>query len=328
MFEIRNDDKKKIVVSLHLEEIYIEMCLKTYIKDQKRLFRTDTLTKSCIDYLVKQKFDAEENCEYEYIIDFSHIKYIAPNSQKMLLQWIKELPHIHVSHCEEGDFKRKLKEAGIAEDNTWDYRKAFDEYGKKYIVEKCCDKQGYTTQTGIQLGVYIDIKKIINDSTEMLRWCYIVAYDINNYFSSVGENPEKKYLLFCHTMNGTYISGILSQLLGYNLVYVDHLGPYNKLNKVDFSKGKSHLEEFIIIADMICQGNEFLRAKNIVEYLGGTVRGCAGILKMDISDLMSRYEIDVFAIKFSPEEARKKLGYTIRTKLCSVQCEECNGREI
>ena len=128
-------------------------------------------------------------------------------------------------------------------------------------------------------------------------------------------------------MNGTYIAGILSQLLGYNLVYVDHLGPYNKLNKVDFYKGKSRSEEFIIIADMVCQGNEFLRAKNIVEYLGVTVRGCAGILKLDISSLLASYGIDVFAIKFTPEEAKKELGYTIRTKLCCTQCEECNGKE-
>lgn len=323
MFEIIDDEKKQIIISLHLEEIYTKMRLKSYIKDQAKLFREENLSKSCIDYLVGMKFNDEKYQNYEYIIDCSHIKYIAQNSKKNFFQWLLDLSSIRISHCEECNFRKEIIEIGIDEEKERDYITAFNDYGKKYILENCLDPEGYITQIGIQIGVYIDLKKIINDSIEMLRWCYVIASNLDDYFSSVNENEDKKNLFFCHTMNGAYIAGMLSLLLGYDLVYVDHLGPYNKLNKVDFYKEKSRSEEFIIIADMVCQGNEFLRAKNIVEYLGGTVRGCAGILKMNISNLLSSYGINVFAIEYSPECAKKELNYTIRTELCSENCEGC-----
>lgn len=328
MFEIINEEKKQIVICLHLEEIYTEMYLKNHIKNQERLFSIDSLSTNCVEHLVQQTFIGEEYSNYECIVDFTHIKYIAPNSKGNFFQWLRNLPNVKVSHCAESDFQDEIKEYGIAEDSMLDYRDAFNDYGKKYVLDHCLAPSGYTTQIGIRLGVYIDIKKIINDSVEMLRWCYVIAYDLNKYFSSVGEDADKRTLFFCHTMNGTYIAGILSQLLSYDLVYVDHLGPYNKLNKVDFYKGKSRTEEFIIVADLICLGNEFLRAKNIVEYIGGTVKGCAGILQMNISTLPSQYRVHVFAIEYTPESARNELNYTIRTELCPINCNECNLKEV
>ncbi len=129
-------------------------------------------------------------------------------------------------------------------------------------------------------------------------------------------------------MNGAYIAGILSQLLGYDLVYVDHLGPYNKLNKIDFYKGKSRTEEFIVVADLICLGNEFLRAKNIVEYLGGTVKGCACVVQMNISTLISKCQVNACALKYTPQNAREELDYSVRTEFCSVQCEHCEKKGV
>lgn len=325
MFEIINDEKKQIVFSLHLEQIYTEMRLKTHIKEKVRLFSKDTLSKSCVDYLSSLQFKNEKYKEYECIIDFMHIKYMVQNMREKFFDWIEELPNVTVCNCENFDLYQEIERKEIAEDNNKNYRDAFNEYGKKYILERCCDPEGYTTQIGTRLSVYIDLKRIINDSVEMLRWCYIIAYDLNDYFSRVRDDePDKKNLFFCHTMNGAYIAGILSQLLGCDLVYVDHLGPYNKLNKVDFYKGKSRSEEFIIVADMVCLGNEFLRAKNIVEYSGGTVSGCVGILKLDISNILNQYSINAFGINYAPEEAQKELSYIIRTKLCNGHCEECN----
>lgn len=323
MFEIINEDKKQIFISLHLEEIYTEMCLKTHLKDQKRLFSKETLSKKCIDDLVQLNFNKKKYSQYECFIDFSHIKHIVSNSKDKLLQWIYNLPNVKIIHGEECDALSNAIEK--CKENACGYREMFNDYGKKYVVKNCCDPKGYKTQIGICLDVYVDIKKIINDSTEMLRWCYIIAYDLNKYFLSVNEDKDKKKLFFCHTLNGAYIAGILSQLLGYDLVYVDHLGPYNKLNKVDFYKGKSRTEEFIVVADLVCLGNEFLRAKNIVEYLGGTVKGCVGIIQMNTSifNLLPEDWVYAFALKYTTQSAHDELGYSVRTDFCSVQCEQC-----
>ncbi|MBQ8200071.1 MAG: hypothetical protein IJZ76_11700 [Lachnospiraceae bacterium] len=327
MFEIINEEKKQIIISLHLEQIYIEMNSINHLKDEKKLFKTDTLTKSCVDYLVKRFSDNKQYGGYEYIIDFQHIKYVQRNMNGVFLGWISGLDKRKIIHFENFDNYIELRHKSIPEESQTDYQNAFAEYGKKYIVANCCDGKGYTTQIGTRLGVYVDLKKIINDSVEMLRWCYIIACGLDEYFSTENELIEKKSLFFCHTMNGTYISGILSQLIGCNIVYVDHLGPYNKLNKIDFYKEKSHSKEFIIVADMMCQGNEFLRAKNIVEYMGGTVSGCVGILKMNISNLLKDYPVNIFALEYTAEDAAKELSYTICTDLCSVKCSSCKRKE-
>jgi len=327
MFEIINDNQKQISISLHLEEIYTEMCLKTHLKDQARLFSKETLSKKCIDDIVQLTFNEEKYSDYECFIDFSHIKHIAPNSGDKLWQWIQNLPNVRIIHGEECHLLKEKKMDVVHKGGMHDYREMFNDYGKNYVAKNCCDPKGYKTQIGICLDVYVDIKKIINDSTEILRWCYIIAYDLDKYFLSVNE--DKKNLFFCHTLNGAYIAGVLSQLLGYDLVYVDHLGPYNKLNKVDFYKGKSRTEEFIVVADLVCLGNEFLRAKNIVEYLGGTVKGCVGIIQMNtsISAFLSQDQVNVFALKYTPQSAREELGYSVRTDFCSAQCEQCKKEE-
>ncbi len=327
MFEIIDDENKRIIISLHLETIYMEMRLKTHIKNCSRLFSQDKLDKSCIDNIIGNKYKDRKYKNYECIVDFQHIKYIVPNTKQIFLEWLKCLPGRKICNCKQFELRQDIINLNIEEENKLDYREAFNDYGKKYIAQKCCNAEGYTTQIGIELGVYIDLKKIINESNEILRWCYILAYDLNNYFITIDEGLEKKKVFFCHTLNGSYIAGILSQLLGYDLVYVDHLGPYNKLNKVDFYKGGDCTEEFIIVSDMVCQGNEFLRAQNIVDYMGGTVRGCIGILNMDIASVLKQYPINVFAIKYTPKDACNELGYTIRTKLCNQQCSDCKRKE-
>lgn len=317
MFEIIDDKNKRIIISLHLEQIYIEMKSKENIREESILFRKDKLSKSCVDYLVSLQFDDQRYKEYECIVDFEYVKYMVQNTKEKFEKWLGNLPQVKIIHCKNFELYEELKKKGIHEEITLGYRTSFKEYAKKYIIDKCLDPSGYTTQIGIQLGVYIDLKRIINDSIEMLRWCYIIAYDLYKYLLEVDEKLETMPSFFCHTMNGAYIAGILSQFLGNDLVYVDHLGPYNKLNKVDFYKERTGTREYIIVADMMCQGNEFLRAKNIVEYLGGTVRGGAGILKMDISDLLSNNQISCFAINYTPDEAREELHYTIQTRLCT-----------
>lgn len=321
MFEIIDEGNKRITISLHLEQIYSVLCGKEHIKNQMRVFSVGRLAKSCIDNLVKIDLRSHEYQDYECIIDFSYIKSIEFNPMHCFFEWLGSLPNVKISNCE---IKEEIQAKITIEESENTYRESFDSYGRQYIIKNCLDEKGLPTQTGVKLGVYIDIKRIINDSKELLRWCYIIAYDLfqNTKFNEL-KKSDKEFLLFCHTLNGANIAGVLSQLLDCDLMYVDHLGPYNKLNKVNFYRETYEPAEFIIVADMVCQGNEYLRAKNIVEYFGGTVKGCAGILRLDICGMLFKEGIDTFAIRYSPEEAREKLNYTIKTDLCPESCEEC-----
>ena len=316
MFEIVDNLSKQIIISLHLEQIYSALCLREHIENRIELFDLEKITLTCMDNLEQISLKQCEE-EFEFIIDFYHIIAIEDNQQIRFKEWIKKLPNKKICNC---DFKGNSLQLENLEKSEKDYRKAFDSYGKAFILKNCCEQDGYITQVGIQLGVYINIKNIIENTKEMFRWCYIIAYDLNKNSFFKKKNINKKILLFCHTLNGSNIAGVLSQLLDCNLVYVDHLGPYNKLNKVNFYKDMYEPTEYIIIADLVCLGNEILRAKNIVEYLGGTVKGYAGIVKLDISSISIPNGVEAFALKYSAETARNELKYTIKTKLCDINC--------
>lgn len=316
MFEIVDDLNKRIVISLHLEQIYSAFCLREQIEGRMELFSLEQITLTCLDNLELINIEPWRE-EYEFIIDFFHIIGIEDNQQNRFKKWIDKLPNKKICNF---NAKGKIKQFINLETSDEDYREAFNYYGKNFILKNCCEPDGYTTQVGIELGVYINLKNVIVNTKEMVRWCYIIAYDLNkNYFFKI-KNKNKKVLLFCHTLNGSNIAGVISQLLDCNLIYVDHLGPYNKLNKVNFYKDMYEPTEYIIIADLVCLGNEILRAKNIVEYLGGTVKGYAGMLRLDISDISIPNGVEAFALNYSAETARSELKYTIRTKLCASNC--------
>jgi hypothetical protein len=265
-----------------------------------------------------------EHPEYQWVFDFKNIQSVDnPNVEAEFLKIISTLKNVRVANTD--IFFNKSDIASITIDNDLDYRSAFKLYGSNYLLDKdkkCLEEKGYTTQTGVTLCPYINVKKIVNDSCEILRWCYIMADGIYEHDRFRDRNSEK-ITLFSHTMNGSFIAGLLSQFLGYNIMFVDHLGPYNRLNKFDSYRGNVSNEGFIIVSDVVCQGNEFLRAKNIVEYIGGTVKGSTGIVELAISDVLLGYEIRSYALSYSPEEAKNKLGYIIKTKLCDKDCSNC-----
>ena len=322
MFEIIDEKSKQIVVSVHLEQIYTVLKKATRLKERNQLFKEERWNIECVEDLFHRIFESKQYQDYQIVIDFSHVRYIYSNGISRWISWLeKNINRVQVCHHEAFWLCNGIGEIkGLRPSESLDYREKFNCYVNHYIKNKCCDKAGYNTQTGTRLDVYIDVKKIINENVEILRWCYIIAYDLDAEFTSRGETMTERNMLFCHTLNGSYIAGVLSQLLGLNLIYVDHLGPYNKLNRADFYRNDSRAGKFIIVADMICQGNEFLRAKNIVEYLGGSVRGCAGILKLEISKRLLQNKIQAFAISYEPNEARTELGYTISTPLCAGNC--------
>lgn len=323
MFELQNPDNKSIYVSLHMEQVYSVLCENIGIKERTGCYNCSKVTSSCVNILQKIK-DLDGKNNYTLVVDFSNIRSIEPNQLENLIKWLERWKQVNICDCKLSDTNQmaSFKNYSFSASN---YRSEFEKYGKRYIESICQKQYGYVTQTGVKLDVYINVKKIIEDTQELFRWCYMLAYKLshNNIYKRKYKTT-KKVVLFCHTLNGSSIASTLSQLLNLDIIFVDHLGPYNKLNTINFYKDIYSPKECIIIVDMICQGNEILRAKNIIEYLGGSVKGFAGIVKLELSNLSSKKDIDTFAITFTPEEARRDLHYTIKTALCS---DECNIKE-
>lgn len=322
MFEIVDKSNKQIFIELHLEQIYSIIAENFNIEKRTALFNYDQFSIQGLNNLKAMKINELLYEDYEFIIDFSYIKSIYGNQKKAFYDWIGEKKQVKICNTHNYDSPNEIKAFDISKET---YQDAFKKYAKNYILENCHEPQGYVTQIGTILDVYINLKKIIENSKEVFQWCYIIAYNLYNNSYFIRKKNEKKILFFCHTLNGTNIAGVLSLLVDCDLIYVDHLGPYNKLNKINFHKDMYEPKEFVIISDMVCQGNELLRAKNIVEYLGGTVKGCAGILKLDISNLDFQDGVEAFAVRYSAEEARTELKYTIKTELCNGICDTKKG---
>lgn len=324
MFELQDSNEKMIYVSLHMEQVYSVLCKDIGIKERLGCFKYDKVTKSCVDNLQKIQYPGSEN-DYTLVVDFCNIHSIDPNQLVNLKKWLNYWKNVKICNCMLSDKEQinYFEEYTPVDSN---YASQFEQYGKKYIEGICQKQHGYTTQTGVELDVYINIKKIIEDTRELFRWCYMLAYKLeHNHIYKRKYKTTRKVVLFCHTLNGASIASTLSQLLNLDIIFVDHLGPYNKLNTINFYKDIYSPKECIIIVDMICQGNEILRAKNIIEYLGGSVQGFAGIVKLELSNLSSKKDIDTFAVTFTPDEAKHELHYTIKTKLCSDECNIKGG---
>lgn len=323
MFELENPEDRIICVSLHMEQVYTILCKNIDIGERTGCFKANKVTESCIENLQRIQYPAGKE-DYDLVVDCSNISCIEQKHFVKFKKWLEGWRTVKICNCMITDEKQKneIKEYDSA---SSEYIKEFNLYGKRYIESICLKKHGYTTQTGVKLGVYINIKSIIEDTKEMFRWCYMLAYKLDkDIIYKRKYRSTGKAVLFCHTLNGANIASLLSQLLNLDIIFVDHLGPYNKLNTINFYKDIYSPRECIIVVDMICQGNEILRAKNIIEYLGGTVKGFIGIVNLELSNLASKNDIDAFAITFSPDEARRNLHYTIKTKLCN---EDCNVKE-
>lgn len=310
MFEINIEKAKKVYLSIHLEQTFAILS-QNNLPDKETCFENTVLRKSGMECLRKIKADSSET---GLILDFTNITVIDVNIINELMNWLASWNIVELFNCRLID-KSHMEQLAKYKIADVGYLKAFEYYGKKYIQKNCCISRKYETQTGAILDVYVDLKKIVEDTKELFQWCYVLGCKIRvnkNYRKQ--EQKGQNLLLFCHTLNGANIAGTLSRLLGIDIFYVDHLGPYNKLNTLDFYRDMYGPKECLVIVDMICQGNEFLRAKNIVEYLGGRINGCAGIIKLDISKLLNM-KIEEFAVSFSPEEAKSELSYTIKTRL-------------
>ena len=163
------------------------------------------------------------------------------------------------------------------------------------------------TSSSVELTSYIDIKKLmVQDRAFMLYAIYRLAVKIRTHWL----NNEKKPVLVCQSLNGSYIASVLSALLELDLYILDQVGPINKLYRSLGAKVRAN-ENYIVISDMVCLGTEVKIVKNIIEYLGGNYVGNATIVRTDCGRTFDDTE-EVFVIN---KNNCKELNYRIITAI-------------
>jgi hypothetical protein len=172
--------------------------------------------------------------------------------------------------------------------------------------------------SSVNINQYINIKKLIEENISFLYYCiYRLARKMINNDVPDGRkwNLEQgsKYVLFCQTLNGSFIASVLSDLLSLDIAYLDHIGPLNKLYAANFGERIKLKKEYIVVADIICFATEVKIAKNIIQYAGGIYIGNISIVRIKTVNIEDRYKDEIYL--YDIRKKKNPLNYEIKVDI-------------
>ena len=310
-----------IYLNMHMEQVYTN-----YINENRQIgyhessfnfmgsndFTFDTIDR--LDTFLK------ENRDENIVLDFQGEKLVGAqnNIEKRVRACITEKVYI-INLSQELKEKFKLDELKERE-NISDYLSVFEERKFDFVIA-IRETQSYESANGVILSKYINIKRLIENNNQFFMWSYMLCNNLiqNGLFKKYNKNEYRKPILLAHTLNGVCIATMISKLMNLEMIYVDHLGPHNRITGINFLENFQAYQNYLLVVDFVCQGNEILRAQNIVEFIGGKYIGFIGMIKLDISKISESQSneevIKETVIKISSKEAVEKIEYTIETKL-------------
>lgn len=199
-----------------------------------------------------------------------------------------------------------------------DFNKIYDEYFKTKFLQELIEITENNNENRLSspviLDKYINVKKLVENPKILLLCIYFFALElINKEIFYKNKDSNKEIILFSHTFNGNFISTILSRLLCVERFFIDHLGPINKIERINFSNKIEKGKKYIIVSDVVCLGTEVKIAKNIIEFCGGNVQANIALVGIETT---VKYETGIkeyFFKKITTEN--NPIGYSVRTLL-------------
>ncbi|MDH2208388.1 MULTISPECIES: hypothetical protein [unclassified Empedobacter] len=201
------------------------------------------------------------------------------------------------------------------------FNKDFIEKLKIYSIKH----QEPHTSSFVYLESYINIKMFISEQKSFCIYSiYKLALKILKEWRENGPIPfydvenNSNYnapILVCQSLNSSYITSILSNLLKLDILVLDKIGPINRIYN-SLNKNIIENRNYIVVSDLVCLGTEVKIVKNIIEFLGGKYLGNVSLIKTETlkkKDIKRKdATIAVFAIDSTNNE---DLGYFISTNL-------------
>ena len=181
------------------------------------------------------------------------------------------------------------------------------------------DYEEYTS-TPVLLSKYIDVKKFLIEDAAFSRYCIYKLVDnlVKSRVVSKDYNQNEDITIFFHTLNGAFIGIVIADLLGLKTIFLDHLGPINRIYKRDFESKISKNHKYLVVSDVICLQSEISRAQNIIIYNSGQYIGACSLFYVNTNNKdgnsICLYEIN---------ENNNEINYTIMTSLCNACSRRC-----
>lgn len=138
----------------------------------------------------------------------------------------------------------------------------------------------YSHSSNVNLPKYINIKAFIEEKEISFLGLYLLfkkAEQMNLF-----RNKDNQPLLFFSSMAGSYLASIISKLAKVNMVFLNHLGPKQKLYRELHKEQLLEDRDYLIISDVVCLGAEIERAKTLIEHAGGKLKGILSIVSVEV----------------------------------------------
>ncbi len=326
-----------IYINLHAEQVITA----NYLENSQKGIEVNELNLTTILNVVEDLKKIPKAERNTLILDFNRLAFLQPNIKNHIIDLKKEgfsivLLNVEKNLIESLGFDSIENQNNIADGSIYkkfylfeenredilaldlDIDKIFYNRFKEILIQyKATGPDVKHTSSFVYISSYIDIKKIITFERSFILFAiYKLALKISNEYLR-----DKKILpkLVCQSLNGAFITSILSTYLMLDVVIIDKIGPINKL----YARPNKMIEEdreYIVISDLVCLGTEVKIVKNLIHFLGGKYLGSISLIKVETlhKNDIEKYNTTtaVFAIKKSNN---RELGYKIYTNLEDVE---------
>jgi hypothetical protein len=185
-----------------------------------------------------------------------------------------------------------IKEAIFNDKKHVRFVASFTKYDPPYLHES----------SSVYLKQYFDFKLLVSgekvddklvqfkDSTFIYYCIYKIALKMisKNEFHDWKISPNQKVIIFCQTLNSSYIGSFLADLVGTDIFLVDHLGPKAKLYSKKLYQSIDENQSYLVVSDVLCLGSEVKNSKAIIEFSGAEYLGNVAFLRVE-----SRKDADI-----------------------------------
>jgi hypothetical protein len=116
-----------------------------------------------------------------------------------------------------------------------------------------------------------DASKILLDPKKFLLITTYASDILEDFLLEMGINNTNNTKLLAVSLRSAPFASGLSQLLGYDFVTIDHLGPNHKLFNIDFNQKVFDKSQYVYVGDFLVGGSEIRIAQNYIQFMGGVL---------------------------------------------------------
>lgn len=159
--------------------------------------------------------------------------------------------------------------------------KRMEDSSSKYIDDRS-DKpeKQFSHSSNVNLPKYINLKAIIEEKEISFLGLYLLYKRAKQ--SGLFKDENNPPLLFFSSMAGSYLASIISKLANVDMVFLNHLGPKQKLYRELHKEQLLADRDYLIISDVVCLGAEIERAKTLIEHAGGKLIGILSVVSVEV----------------------------------------------